>query len=97
MPHLTNPSAYELSEIDALRDRRSNLLREAKKHPLRLHAMTALTTELRQVTTQILKLELKAGQQPDPQPHYPETLFSEPLGDAGAVGGHAQGRLAYKD
>lgn len=93
MHRLTNPSEHVLSETAALRDRRNSLLREAHNSRYRLQNRKALLGELQQVTTELLKRELEAPARPDPQPD----TRPLPLGDAGAVGGFAQGRLPYKD
>ena len=93
MHRLTNPSEYELSETAALRDRRNSLLRKAENSRYRLQNRKALLGELQQVTNELLKRELEAQARPAPR----SQSRPEPLGDAGAAGGYAQGRLPYKD
>lgn len=85
MSSLTHPSQYALRETSALRNRRDLLLREANKHRYRLHRLSDLQDQIRQVTTELLKRELEGERKP------------EPLGDAGAVGQPLQTRLPYKD
>ncbi|WP_282045557.1 gas vesicle protein V [Roseibium album] len=89
MSRLANPHLSVLSETQALRDRRDLLLRKAQLHWFRPHQMRQLQEELQQVTTDLLKRELEARARPKTRP--------EPLGDAGAVGGHLQSRKPYKD
>lgn len=89
MSGLANPHLRVLSETQALRDRRDLLLRKAQLHWFRPHQMRQLQEELQQVTTDLLKRELEARTRPETRP--------EPLGDAGAVGGHLQSRKPYKD
>ena len=93
MHRLTNPDYRVLSETAALRDRRAQLLRKANNSRYRLQNRKALTDELLQVTNELLKRELEARSKPEPR----SQTRPEPLGDAGAAGGFAQGRLPYKD
>lgn len=93
MARLTNPESSELRETTALRDRRALLLRKAENSRYRLQNRKALLGDLQQVTNELLKRELEAQQNAAPQP----AARMEPMGDAGAVGGYAQGRLPYKD
>ncbi|WP_428527116.1 gas vesicle protein V [Roseibium sp.] len=81
MPRLTKPSQYELSETQTLRDRRTKLSRRVRWRP----GLLAEQAELKAVTNELLRRELSTPPKPTP------------LGDAGAVGGQAQGRLPYKD
>ncbi|MES0879677.1 gas vesicle protein V [Roseibium sp. SCP14] len=89
MPPLTNYDQRALSETQALRDRRDFLLREAHRLRFRLSRIRDLQEELQQITTILLQRELEAKRKPNTRP--------EPLGDAGAVGGHHQNLFPYKD
>lgn len=93
MSRLANSDHRVLSETDALRDRRAHLLRKAENSRYRLQNRKALLGDLQQVTNELLKRELEARQEATLQP----ATRMEPMGDAGAVGGYAQGRLPYKD
>lgn len=87
MPRLASTDLFELRETSALRERRETLLREADKHRYRLHYLRGLTDELRQVTAELLRLELAQTNPTKPTP----------LGDAGTVGKATEAFDFYKD
>lgn len=63
------PDLFDAAEVERLRRERARLLSEAHRHRYRLHRLTGLTAELRDVTTRLMALEARRpAETPTPDP-----------------------------